>query len=621
MSVPKTYLVEVAPITKSPLVKNLYYFATSKIPPGTLVKIQLRKSSGLGLVLSAKDVQSAKTEIRKAGFTLKKIKKSDILEAKLSPALVQALEEVSNYYALSQNHLLATLLPKIVSDKIEQFIISNPRSTERRSEISLYQMEASERFSQYRMVVRQNFARKKSVMLVVPNHLEATEIKEELSKGISEFVFTFSLSDKPSVARENWLKALGEKHPVLFITTPAGLLFHRDDLETVILERENSRAYKTIVRPFIDYRFLVERMAKHLGRDLIMGDSVLSLQSLWREKSGQCGESSLVRWRLPASQTKFVDINTKQNDGGTFEIISPELKELISNALNEKEPSMRKVFLFGARKGLAPTTVCGDCGALLACKNCGAPMVLHKRGETSFYLCHSCTEERPSATLCDQCQSWKLVPLGIGTEEIARQVQNLFPQVEVAVLDKEHAVTDAKAKAIAHKFETDGGILVGTELAFFHVKQVPYSGLVSVDSLFSIPDFYINERVFYLVSRLRELTTKESLIQTRRGIAGAQTLFLASQGNILDFYQSEIAEREALLYPPFSIFIKIESTTKDPLRLMNLRERLNHWQPDIIKHSLVIRLERARWPDPLLLAELSLLERDFSIKVEPESIL
>jgi len=363
----------------------------------------------------------------------------------------------------------------------------------------------------------------------------------------------------------------------------------------------------------------LEQLAKHSGRQLVMGDSVLSVETLWKEKRGDYGELSLIRWRLPAAPAQLVDVSAKPNKDGKFEIISSELKTLIAKALEEKE----KIFLFGARKGLAPTTICGDCGYILPCLNCGAPVVLHQSRRSSaqanVYICHACGTKRTPDTTCGYCGSWKLVPLGIGIERIASEARQLFHRSNVEILDKDHAPTEAKVKSIVKKFNEQGGILVGTELAFFHLEKVPYTALVSADSLFSIPDFGINERIFYLVSRLREMTQKETIIQTRN--IGKQVLAWSTQGNIIDFYLNEIGERKDLSYPPFSIFIKITSLTNRSDALIGVKDRLWKWRPETYKDSLIMRIPREEWPNRDLVEALFLLGPQFSIKVDPESIL
>ncbi|MEK7176017.1 MAG: hypothetical protein AAB695_01425 [Patescibacteria group bacterium] len=606
--------VKVVLIAKNAGPEMLSYFSSVKFAPGTLVKVPVRKSSSVAVVVSSRDVRDAKAEIRRAGFALKKIAKKDIFDAGLSPQFLSAVRDTANYYASSPGALLSVLLPKTLLEKPEFFFPAKTGGGKNREarEVVLFQMDTEERFGQYRAMVRQCFARKTSVMFVVPTHLDALKARDRLSQGIAEYVYVFTLREKAEEARKTWAGALDEKHPVLFITTPAGLAFERRDLGTIIMERENSRAWRTLARPYIHFKIFVEKLSKETKRQLVFGDSVLSLETLWnwKEKGAEHGELSLVRWRLPAVETSLIDASGRPDSDGKFEIFSKELKSLVHKALEEKE----SVLLFGVRKGLSPTTICGDCGYILPCLNCGAPVVLHRQsGGGNIYICHACGTKRDSKTTCGFCGSWKLVPLGIGAEKIAAEARGLFPEASVSILDKDHAPSDTSARRIAQNFLKNGGILVGTELALFHIEKVSYAALVSADSLFSIPDFGINEKIFYLVSRLREMAEKKAIIQTRN--IGKQVLAWASQGNIIDFYTNEVEERKTLLYPPFSVFIKIDG--KD----LGIRERFLRWNPDTFKNSLIIRISREKWPDEALSHELSLLGPEFSIKVDPESIL
>ncbi len=640
----KTYLVEVMPLAKG-RGEMLSYFSSMRLSTGTLVRVPLKKGFVFAVVGNCRSTASAKSEIRRAGFSLRKIAKRDVYEAGFTPEFLSAVKNTSLYYASGVGTLFFSLLPKMLLEEPEKFFPKSIGKTYGRAiglayagkEPLLLQMEDEERFGQYRAMVRQCFARRKSVMFVIPTHADAVKAALRLSRGIGPYVYVFTLKTKVSEAKKIWKQALDEEHPVLFITTAAGVAFDRWDLDTIIIERENSRAYRSLSRPYIHLKVFLENLCRATSRQLVLGDSVLSLETLLREKRGECTELSLVRWRLSAASSILVDARAKPDGKGKFEIFSPELKTLISKALEEKDPSSHKasngqgkIFLFGARKGLAPTTICGDCGYILPCLNCGAPVVLHEprtvlkngaqgRSLARVYVCHACGTRRDSKTVCGYCGSWKLVPLGAGLERIAAEARENFHSVPVEILDKDYAPNDSSARKIVQKFNERGGILVGTELAFFHLEKVPYSALVSADSLFSIPDFGINERIFYLVSRLREMTQKESIIQTRN--IGKQVLAWAAQGNIIDFYLSEIAERKELSYPPFFIFIKIQDLRSGIDDLAMVRNKFLKWHPDIYKDSIIMRIPRKEWPNTELSRELSLLPPQFSVKVDPESII
>ena len=79
-----------------------------------------------------------------------------------------------------------------------------------------------------------------------------------------------------------------------------------------------------------------------------------------------------------------------KNDKGTFKILSNEVEALIQKSKDESEHMM----IFATRRGVAGTTVCGDCQNIVTCNACSAPVVLHsaaarpaeKIAEKNFFL-------------------------------------------------------------------------------------------------------------------------------------------------------------------------------------------------------------------------------------------
>lgn len=619
-------LVEVIPIVKGITRPTLSYFTKQKFSPGSFVRVPVRSGNALGIVSSSIDARQAKSALKGANFALKKLNTVE-KAGNLSPAFMEAVENTAKFFAATTGSILGALIPKLLLDRPE-LLGKTVRETRKPSrEVRLVQLGDDERYREYRGIVRECFAKDTSVMFVVSSGEEMRKASEQLSLGIDRFVFTTS-NKSPKKLKMIIAEAREAKHPILFITTPSFMAFDRPDLDTFILERENSRGYRTMSRPFINFRIFLENYTRARGSSLILGDSVLSLESLWKEKGSDYVEFSPLTWRLKErSETEVIDMRAKKG----FEVISPRLSGAITRALSEN----KRVFLFGARKAVSSSTVCGDCGSLLLCKNCKAPLVLHlpaQAGEPPIYVCHHCGARRTTETRCDNCQSWKLTPLGIGVDRITEECRKLFPNTPVYVVDKDHTSTAPKARSEIKRFEEDGGILIGTELAISHLRETALVAAVSLDSLFSIPDFFINERIFYLVTKLRGLAGERFLLQTRN--AGAEILEYAAAGNILDFYRSEIKERKELKYPPFSIFIKV--TTEDTeehieKKAVYLQDTFGKFDPHFILEnrqkksaktlSMILRLPREKWPNEAVVEKLLLLSPDFLIKVDPESIL
>ncbi len=305
------------------------------------------------------------------------------------------------------------------------------------------------------------------------------------------------------------------------------------------------------------------------------------------------------------------------------------------------------MFLFASRRGFSPSTVCADCENIVKCNNCGAHIVLHKASE-NFFLCHRCGERRSAKEVCNNCGSWRLTTLGIGSELIAEKLQELFPNTKIFRIDADITPTHNKALAVAEKFyNSPQSILVGTEMSILYLTQkVENSAVVSMDSFFSIPDFRINERVLNILLKMRAITDKNLIIQTRD--IGQKVFEYAARGNLIDFYKEEIDDRKRFGYPPFSTLIKISvSGTKDEISelMEKLQKNIEPEEIEIfpafvpqIKGKFAVnglikipagepaRLDEdssrsGGWPNKTLAEKLKSLPMNFSVNVDPESLI
>lgn len=250
-------------------------------------------------------------------------------------------------------------------------------------------------------------------------------------------------------------------------------------------------------------------------------------------------------------------------------------------------------------------------------------------------MCHKCGNRKTSEVTCEHCGSWKLTPLGIGTQSVEKELIANHSDIKVFRLDSDAASTHNKARTIIHEFlHTPGSILIGTEMALGYLGvTVENVAVASVDSLFALPDFRGNERIFNLLLRLYTTATKNFVIQTR---SPDTPLFdYITKGNLLDFYRDEIDERKDLGYPPYKTFVKItregkkEAVQED---MRKLSKRLESYEalafPAFIQEiknkyrmHILIKLDRSAWIDSELLDILRSLSPSFSINIDPENLM
>ncbi len=637
-------ILEVIPIAKGIKNDTLSYFSGSDIPVGSIIKVPLRKRIIPALVISTKDVGESKTEIKNSAFALKKISKIKFSHL-LSKNFIETAEDVGNYYVGSTGAVLNSLVPKVVLENTEKIKIPTHKAEEHKkitkAEKFVIQSTDEDRYAQYKSIIREEFAKNSSVFFCLPTIQDIKKAKESLCKGIEQYTYILHGSMSKKEIIENINKILAEKHSLLIIGTGSFLSIPKNNIGTIILDKENSRTYKMQTRPYIDIRKFVEMFAVKTNTRIIFGDLLLRTDTIWRQKKNELVELMPLKFRsLTTSTQEIIDMRAIQNnvDGteitnnkSAFRIFSEKLQQKIEENIENNE----HMFIFSGRRGLSPSTVCADCGNVVKCNSCGAHTVLHRSTTENFFLCHKCGERRSAVEKCSYCSGWRLSTLGIGSELVEEKLKELYPKANIFRIDADATKTHKKAEEVAEKFyNSPQGILVGTEMALLYLtEKIQNTAVVSIDSFFSIPDFRINERILNILLKIRSITDRHFIIQTRDM---SQKVFdYAVKGNLVDFYRDEIDDREKLHFPPFTTLIKISiiGNRNDVLILVqNIQKLLEPYEIDIFPAFIpqskgkfgvngIIKIASNKWPEKDLYEKLKNLPIEILVNVDPDSLI
>lgn len=639
-------LATVIPIGDSIFKESLSYFTLKDIEPGSIVFVPIRKKKIPAILLSTRSIQDAKTEIKNSAFELKKIEKvsNGVFFRK---EFMETSKEMSDFFGANLGQVINSFTPTNLFKNIDKLIIKD-KAVQKDEEIKnkqhsveLVQAPTEDRIAFYKSLIRENFARKSSVFLCLPTIHEVNFFTENLKRGIEEYTIVLRPEDSPKKMLCAWHKISDESHPLLLIGTPIFSCLINENFETIIIEKESSPAYKNISRPFVDSRNLLISLAKKLSSKIILGDCVLRLETIHKKETEEYSPSLLFKYRL-INRAKTTIIDTKK-DRNSFDTkaISEELMSLVESSVEANN----NIVLLTTKKGLSGATICGDCKMIVSCKNCGSTTSLHRRKESNVFFCHKCGKDQNTNVLCNKCRSWNLRPIGFGTEKAEEEIRAKIKNANILRLDGESIKTYKQGKEVMENFEkTRGSILIGTEMALFYLnKPVEHIGIISTDSLFFIPDFKINERVFNFLVNAKLVAEKNFVIQTR---CGDNPLFeKITRGDALSFYKEEILIRKNFSYPPFKLFIKITGEGREDLikkEFADLAAFLKKWNPDEFKSSaslpngkirmnLLIKINPLNWPEKLSGSEdpekmslpeiLKILPPRFVVKVDAESIL
>jgi len=661
-------IVNVIPLKKAPLRSDLTYFTTKNVEVGNIVTISLRNKDVLGLVVSAEDARSVKADIKDLSFDLKKIieVKEDAL---FSRKYLDSVMLASKYFACSKNNAVASLLPAVFLeeyDKLADIVAHNKlpavklHSQEEartiKSEKLILQQNLADRISNYKTLVRESFSSQKSVYIVLPTENDIKDFEAQLARGIEQFTFSIYSSLGTKKTLETAKAIVTTKHPVLVLGTPMFLSLPRGDFGTIILEHESSSSYKTIARPYMDMRVFAEIFARKINAKFILADELLQFETLARESLDSLIPLHPLAFR--ANFTGKIEIEDrrgikKKSGREKFAALSEKSIESIQSAISRKKNSAQakgKVFVLALRKGLATETICRDCGTTVTCDKCSAPMVLYNlvkndKTKTRIFICNHCGSEKTGEITCQNCQSWNLIPLGIGTDAVGAELEKIFPKHKIFQLDKTNIKNKKDAEKIINEFDkSPGSIMVGSEMALYYLKEkVSLSVIASFDSLWSIPDFRMSEKVVRLVLAISSRTEDKLIIQTKNTENPA--IGALESGNLSPFVKEQLEDRRNLSYPPFMRFIKIRhlsSRNEVHEARLTLKEIFKDYNILVFEGFVrkinkkyvtngLIKLESKNWSlpelslgsrvDDVLLEKLLALPPSFEVMVDPENLL
>ncbi len=639
-------VLEVIPIVRGVTKESFSYYTLNDVPLGSIIKVPLRKKIVSGLVVSSKDIADLKSEIKTSPFALKRIEKVKSFDF-FKKEFVETASYIADYYAGQTGSVLSLMIPKVFFEIIEKLKIEKiaPKlKSVKNAEKFVIQSNDEDRYAHYKSIIREEFAKGNSVFFCLPTIQDIKKASETLQKGIEPYTFVLHSGITKKETKEIVKKILSEKHPILIVATGSFLSLPKENISTIIVEKENSRSYKIQRRPYLDIRNFAERYAEKIDAKIIFGDLMLRAETIYRYKNSDLLEIAPLKFRsLSTASEEIVDMKAKkeiaenaqieesEKEKIVFKIFSPQLEEKIKENIENSE----HMFVFSARRGLSPSTLCADCGNIVKCNTCGAHIVLHKSSKENFFLCHKCGERRSALEKCVNCNGWRLTTLGIGTELVEEKIKEMYPNGKIYRMDADSTPTHKKALLIAEKFySSPQSILIGTEMALLYLtEKVENSAVVSIDSFFSIPDFRINERILNILLKIRAITDRKFIVQTRD--ISQKVFEYAVRGNLIDFFKDEIDDRKQFGYPPFSTLIKI-SILGNKHEIMNLTENLHKivepYEIDIFpafipqakgKFSVngVIKIPEGKWPDNMLSEKLKNLPINYSVNVDPESLI
>ncbi|MDF4222026.1 primosomal protein N' [Maribacter sp. M208] len=298
----------------------------------------------------------------------------------------------------------------------------------------------------------------------------------------------------------------------------------------------------------------------HLHKaNILLGSATPSVESYYNAQTGKYGYAEITRryGNVLMPEMELVDIkeaSRKRKMKGHFsERLFMEMEETLNEGM--------QIILFQNRRGFAPLMECLTCGHTPQCPNCDVSLTYHQYRKQ--LRCHYCGHHTALPEICFACGSPELDTKGFGTEQIEKEVSELFPEVKVGRMDLDTTRGKHGYEKIITAFEQQElDILVGTQMVTkgLDFRNVNLVGVMNADSLLNFPDYRAHERTYQLLTQVsgRAGRTKKRgrvIIQTYNPYH--QILKQVTTGDFEGMYSEQLYEREQFKYPPVNRIIKV----------------------------------------------------------------
>jgi primosomal protein N' (replication factor Y) len=301
--------------------------------------------------------------------------------------------------------------------------------------------------------------------------------------------------------------------------------------------------------------------AQRSGIPIVLGSATPSLESLARTQRQPATLLSLPQRAADAIPPRLALIDLRKHADAQG-IATPALL-----AMRRHLDAGNQVLLFLNRRGYAPVLFCPACGWAAHCRRCDAHLTVH-RGSRDL-LCHHCGAQQQTPAQCPECAE-PVKPVGQGTERIEETIAGIFPDAQLARIDRDSMRRKGELEATLGRVQRNEiRILVGTQM-LTKGHDFPNVTLVVVlnadQGLFST-DFRASERLAQMIVQVagragRAAQPGEVLIQTEYPEHPLLTLLL--QGGYDAFARGALLEREKSGWPPFTRIVLLRAEATDP---------------------------------------------------------
>ena len=454
----------------------------------------------------------------------------------------------------------------------------------------LYGVTGSGKTEVYLQLIERTLKHNKTAIVLVPEiSLTPQMINRFISRFNQEEIAV--LHSKLSVGEryDEWNK-IKEGKAKIIIGARSAVFAPTENIGIIIIDEEHDSSYKSEAVPKYDTKEIAKKIAQENKCPLVLGSATPDLVTYYKAQKGRIKLLELTQRANNSKLPKVEVIDLKMElASGNRSMLSNTLQQAIEENLKEK----RQTILFLNRRGYSTFIMCRECGYTVKCKNCDISMTYHKT--ENKLKCHYCGHEEKVVTICPECHSTKIRYFGTGTQKLEAEINKMFPQASTIRMDVDTVTKKNSHEEILDNFKNKNiDILIGTQMIVkgHHFPNVTLVGVIAADSSLNIDDYRANERTFQLLTQVagragREHLDGKVIIQTYN--PENFSIVCAQKQNYELFYNTEIALRKQLKYPPFCDIILIGFNSLSEKEIIELSNRVyNYLKNNLDRQAFII---------------------------------
>ncbi len=411
----------------------------------------------------------------------------------------------------------------------------------------LYGITGSGKTQVYIKLIEKVVSSGKSAIMMVPEIALTPQIINRFCSYFGEKIAVFHSALSLGERTDEW-KRVNRGEVSVVIGTRSAVFAPLKNLGLVIIDEEQEHTYKSEQSPRYNAKEVARFRCEENGAMLLLGSATPDVETFARAKKGIYTLNSIKNRYAGATLPEVITVDMAHEADKT---LSTELIVALEETLSDK----KQAILLINRRGYNTFAACKACKTVVSCPNCSISLTYHHAN--SRLMCHYCGYSQPLAESCPECGKRELRYSGFGTQMVEDDLARQFPDARILRMDQDTTMRKhSHEKALTAFANGEYDILLGTQMVAKGIdfENVTLVGVVSVDQQLYNDDFRSLERTFSLLTQVvgragRGSNKGKAIIQTLT--PENEIIRQASEQNYDAFFETEIAMRKMMTYPPF----------------------------------------------------------------------